>query len=32
MDNCAIHHDEDIRQIIKDDCGKFTFSFIACTS
>jgi transposase len=21
MDNCAIHHDEDIRQIIEDQCG-----------
>jgi hypothetical protein len=22
MDNCAIHHDEEIRHIIEDDCGK----------
>jgi transposase len=21
MDNCSIHHDEDIRQIIEDECG-----------
>jgi hypothetical protein len=23
MDNCSIHHDEDIRQIIEDECGMF---------
>jgi hypothetical protein len=22
MDNCSIHHDEDIHQIIEDECGK----------
>lgn len=21
MDNCRIHHDEDIRQVIEDECG-----------
>lgn len=24
LDNCAIHHDEDVRQIVKDECGKCT--------
>jgi len=24
MDNCSIHHDEDIRQIIEDECGLYS--------
>ncbi|KAI0338968.1 hypothetical protein BDW22DRAFT_1337197 [Trametopsis cervina] len=23
LDNCAIHHDEEIRRIVVDECGKF---------
>ena len=23
LDNCAIHHDEDIRQIVEVECGMF---------
>lgn len=26
MDNCAIHHDEDIREIIEVECGQYTYS------
>jgi len=23
MDNCAIHHEEEIRQLIEDECGQY---------
>ena len=26
MDNCSIHHDKDIRQIIEVECGKYSYS------
>lgn len=28
LDNCTIHHDEEIRQIIETDCGMFLFTRI----
>jgi hypothetical protein len=31
MDNCSIHHDEDIRQIIEDECGMFAI-LVVCSS
>jgi transposase len=27
MDNCAIHHDEDIRALIEDECGMKTIKY-----
>ena len=23
MDNCSIHHDEDVRKLIEDECGEY---------
>jgi len=32
LDNCAIHHDEEIRQIIEVECGKLqSLEYCACT-
>jgi len=32
LDNCAIHHDEEIRQIIEVECGKLqSLEYFACT-
>ena len=33
LDNCTIHHDEEIRHIIEDECGvpEMQFSFATCT-
>jgi hypothetical protein len=30
LDNCSIHHDEEIRQLIEDECGQFA-SYFVCT-
>lgn len=32
MDNCAIHHDEEVRAIVEGECGmSYVFSMLICT-
>lgn len=30
MDNCAIHHDEEVRAIVEGECGTSTFRCLSC--
>lgn len=30
MDNCAIHHDEEVRAIVEGECGVYSFSRVCC--